>query len=143
MKQISKQRPLCFTLNTDIYPLESILNTCYAFTERLYIFLDTDSKAKNIEVSLKGKNRISQNQLESLKQDFTNELLHWALRYKISKGNKKIREMIVGRALCSALPDSDLGISDEKTDYLKDPLGIAIPWEEKYGKKKKNEKIKV
>ncbi|MFT4304428.1 MAG: hypothetical protein ACMXYG_07715 [Candidatus Woesearchaeota archaeon] len=31
-------------------------------------------------------------------------------------------------------------IDDEINDFLDDPEGIAIPWEEKYGKKKKNDK---
>lgn len=138
------QRKICFTIKQSIYPLEAILNACYVFIDRLYIFLDTDSKVENIKVSLKGKKRLSRKHLELLKGEFINELLHCALRYKISKNNKKIREYIIGRALYSAVVDSsDLASTEEKIDYQDDPLGIAIPWEEKYGKKKKSQKTKV
>lgn len=130
-------------LNPKIYPLEAILNACYNFIDRAYIFLDTDHKSEIIKVSLKGKNKLSQSRLETLRGEFMNELLHCALRYQISKNNKKIREYIIGRALYSALPSSDLFTADEKLDYQEDPLGIAIPWEEKYGRKKKNAKSKV
>lgn len=127
-------------LNSNIYPVEAILNACYVFIDRVYISLDTDSKTENIKVSFKGKNRPSEKKLQTLKGEFMNELLHSALRYKVSKNNKKIREYIVGRALYSALPthDFDLSTPSEKLDYQEDPLGISIPWEEKYSKKKKN-----
>lgn len=131
-------------LNSKIYPLEAILNTCYIFIDRAYIFLDSDSKRDQIKVSIKGKHRLSEKQLESLHGEFMNELLHCALRYTVSKNNKKIREYIIGRALYSALPVPELTSSKEKLDYLEDPLGIALPWEEKYGKKKdKRARIKV
>lgn len=123
-------------LNSNIYPVEAILNACYVFIDRAYIFLDADSKTENIKVSFKGKNKPSEEKLESLKGEFMNELLHSALRCKISKNNKRIRDYIIGRALYSPLPDLDSAGSDEKLTYQEDPLGIAIPWEEKYGKKK-------
>ena len=127
-------------LNPKIYPLEAILNASYTFIDRAYVFLDSNSKGNEIVVSLKGKQRLSPKKLEDLRGEFMNELLHCALRYKISKNNKKIREYIIGRALYSALPVSmEETILDEdsgKLDYQQDPLGIAIPWEEKYGKKK-------
>lgn len=130
-------------LSSNIYPLEAVLNTCYSFIERAYIFLDDDYKGENIKVSIKGKKKLSNRQLDSLRGEFMNELLHSTLRYKISKNNKKIREYIIGRALYSVLPDSDLVASDEKFDYREDPLSIAIPWEKKYGKKKKNARDKI
>lgn len=130
-------------LNSKIYPLEAILNACYTFIDRAYIFLDTDSKGNQIKVSIKPKNKLPEKQLEVLKGEFMNELLHSVLRYTVSKNNKKIREYIIGRALYSALPTPDLITADEKLDYQEDPLGIAIPWEEKYGRKKKSAKSKV
>ena len=130
-------------LNSKIYPQEAILNACYTFIDRAYIFLDSVPKRKSIRVSLKPKNKLPEKQLEALKDEFMNELLNCALRYQISKNNRKIREYIIGRALYSALPVSELTPSQEKLDYLEDPLGIAIPWEEKYGKKKKSAPTKV
>jgi len=132
-----------FKLDSKIYSLEAILNACYAFIERAYIFLDSDTNRGKISVSLKGKLKLSSRKLEQLRGEFMNELLCCALRYEISKKNKKIREYIIGRALYSALPAADLVTSTGKSDYQEDPLGIAIPWEEKYGKKKNAKNLKV
>ena len=130
-------------LNSKIYPLEAILNAAYSFIDRAYIFLDSGSKGAQIKVSLKGRGKISKKQLEGLKGEFMNELLNCALRYAISRENKKIREYIVGRALYSFLPAEDLARFDNKTNYREDPLGIAKPWEKKFGKKSNAKKRKV
>lgn len=131
-------------LDNKIYNIEAILNACYTFIERAYIFLDSDSQGRKITVLMKSKQNFSPKKIERLKGEFMNELLHNALRYTISKNNKKLREYIVGRALYSALPASEVASSEEKLDYIEDPLGIAVPWEEKYGKKKrKNIRAKI
>ena len=134
-------------LNSAIYPLEAILNACYCFIDRAYIYLDANCKKETINIFFKGKSRLSEKELSCLRGEFMNELLHCALRYRISKENKKVREYIVGRALYSAsglTEDSGLsGKKAEELDYKKDSLGIAIPWEKKYGKIRKNAKPKV
>jgi len=127
-------------LDLKIYPLEAILNTCYKFIECIYIFLDTDSKARFVKVSMKGKKKLSKKRLAALKGEFMNELLYSVLRHNVSKNNKKIREYIIGRALYSSVSIPDLDLDKEKLNYQDDPLGIAVPWEEKYGKK---ERVKV
>lgn len=129
-----------FNLSNKVYNLEAILNTCYIFVDRAYIFLDSDSKGERISVALKIKKKASQKQIKQIEGEFTNNLLHNNLRYKINKNNKKITEYIVSAALYSSLSDADTVNSFEKLDYQEDPLGIAIPWEEKYGKKKSKRK---
>ena len=122
---------LKFKPNTKIYPLEVVLSTAYLFVDRAYVFLQT--KGDNIEVSLKGKKKISLKQLEAIKGEFYNELLNCALRLKIAKRNKDIRQYIVQQALFSATSDSIDSVdlpSELDADYKDDPLGIAIPWEE-------------
>lgn len=133
-------------LKEKLYPLEAILNACYSFLDQAYIYLDDKQNDGNISVVLKSKKRITKNGLKSLEGEFMNEVLQAVLRYQISKNNRKIRELIIGRALYSSLtdPNFDLLSNDGKLEYQEDPLGIAVPWEEKYGKKaKNNEKSKV
>ncbi|MFH1691135.1 MAG: His-Xaa-Ser system protein HxsD [Candidatus Omnitrophota bacterium] len=132
-------------LNQKIYPTEVILNACYMFLENCFIFLEQGKKDEAIVVYFKTKKKKSAKFLKSLKDAFTNELLHCSLRYQISRNNKKLREYIVGRALYTPFSNSDLDIleDDKELDYVDDPLGIAIPWEDKFGKKKKNEKASV
>ena len=126
-----------FSLNCQIFPLEAVYATCYNFIDRVYIYLD--KKGDNILVSLKPKEESKINS-RIFEGEFRNELLHNTLRMKISQNNAKIREYIIGQAVCSslalptgALPTEKAQESEqvESYSYVEDPLGIAIPWEEK------------
>lgn len=121
-------------INPKIYPLEAVYGAAYVFLDRAYLKLDGDPE-KKILVLIKSKENYSKKKLENLASDFLNELLSYGLRYQISKNNRKIREYIVGTAILSALGE---GGEEEKNkeDWQKDTMGIAVPWEEKYGKKK-------
>lgn len=123
-------------LNIKIYPVEAILSASYAFIDTCYIFLDYDEKNKNIAVSITGKKKLSQKELDVLRGLFLNELLYSTLRYNVSKKNRKLREYIIGRALYTSLPEDEASLKEEQDlDYRKDPLGIAVPWEKKHKKK--------
>lgn len=121
-----------FFLNSQIFPLETVYATCYNFIDRVYVYLD--KKGDNILVSLipKEENKIN---LRALEGEFRNEILHNTLRMKIAQNNAKIREYIISQAVCSslALPTERAQESEKKESYsyVQDPLGIAIPWEEK------------
>lgn len=131
--QIKKtDNQILFFLDSKFYPLEAIYGTANVFLDRAYVFLDGDPK-KKIEVYLKGKKKMSQAELEAICGEFHNELLNYLLRVKIAKRNKKVRELIVGTALVSGMSFSDFSSADDidGDDYLKDPLGIATPWEDK------------
>lgn len=125
-----------FDVALKLYPLEAIFGAAYVFLDRCYVYLD-QHQPKKIQVHLKSKENTKKRQLEALADDFFNELLHQTLRLQIARRTAPVREMIVGRALLSAEPT---GLQDEQdafldtADYLDDPLGIAVPWEEKYGR---------
>lgn len=123
-------------VDTQNYPLEAILNASYAFLDRAYIFLSSDLRRRTIDISFTPKEPLKSKDLKVLRGEFTNELLHAALRFFVSQRSKAVREYIVNRALFSVLPPPPALKKDART-YQDDPEGIAIPWEEKYGKKKK------
>lgn len=127
---MKKANSIKIILNLDTYPLEVIYQASHIFLDRAYVFLDSQPSGK-VLVQLNGKNKLSKSQSEKLKGEFLNELLNSALRLEIAKRNKKIREAIIGQALLSALREDEMSFQD-------DPLGIAVPWEEKYGKDKKS-----
>jgi len=129
-----KENKIILRLNPRIYSLEAIYGASYVFIDRAYIFLD-GNLSKEIAVHIKGKRRFSPKALEGLVGEFQNELLNYALREKINRHSRRIREYIVGRALF-AMPELMPERQGKKRDYQKDPLGIAIPWEEKYGARK-------
>jgi His-Xaa-Ser system protein HxsD len=99
----TQKNQIIFWLNSKTYPLEAIYSAAYLFFDRAYIHLDGEPE-KEIEVSLKGKTKLSEKELEALAGEFQNELLNYLLRVEIAKRNRKIREFIVGSALVSAVP---------------------------------------
>ncbi len=132
----SKENQIIFRLNTKTYPLEAIYSTAYVFLDRAYIFLDGDPK-KEIVVYLKGKEKLNSQELENLKGEFCNELLNYLLRKEIAKANQKIREIIIGAALISALPNPESLIKESvltqkngtsQVSYKEDPFGIRENW---------------
>jgi len=123
------------TVDSKLYPLEAVYGAAYVFLDKAYLRLDGNPK-KEVLVILKGKKELTEKQLEKLRDEFLNELLNYGLRYKISESNKKIREYVVGKALFSAMPPEIEETEEKDEDWQKDDLGIAVPWEEKYGKGK-------
>jgi len=127
-----KNNTIRFVFDIDNYSKEALYGAAYVFLDKAYLFLDNKS-SKKIEISLKGKKKLNKNQLENLKGEFLNELLNYTVRINLSKNNKKIREYVISQALFSAFGDDD--VEEDEIKYEDDPLGIAIPWEDKYGKK--------
>jgi len=127
-----EKNQLIISLNPKIYPLEAVYGASYVFIDRAYLFLDGDPK-KEIKIYIKGKKKMTPKELKDLAGEFNNELLNYTLRENVSKNTKKIREYIVERALFSALRSEE---DEDEESIENDPLGIAVPWEEKYGKKK-------
>jgi len=137
-----KENKIVVSINPKLYPLEAIHGAAYVFLDRAYIYLDGDPKSE-ILISIKGKKKVTKKSLIEMGNEFLNELLNYSLRYSISKSNKKIREYILGACLFGAsgkeaIPSEIPEEKEEKgkeEDWEKDPLNIAIPWEEKYEKK--------
>lgn len=139
-----KKKQVTLDLSLRVYPLDAVLGACYRFIDDFYIYLDHPAP-RRITVCLLPKNDLDEPTLQSLAGSFSNELLHELLRVRIGKKTGAVREMIVGRALLSAEPlephEGNLSPSEieeaapsSEMDYLDDPLGIAVPWEEKFSR---------
>lgn len=124
-----------------VFPRDVVVASAYMFLDRCYIRLERAPR-RRILVRIKGKKKLSKNQLANLADEFENELLHQLIRRQVAERTDGLREVVVGRALFSAEPgdeeSAEAGPQDDM-DYLDDPLGIAVPWEEKYGDEKKEE----
>ena len=125
------------TVNQRIYPLEVVFAASFVFLDKCYVYLDKGDRME-VKVRLRPRPECGDKQFEAVVGDFENELLNQAFRLKVAKRTQETRDAIIHRALFSALPDSaDLNLGDDlDADYLDDPLGIAVPWEEKYDKGK-------
>jgi len=124
-------------LDEKIYPREVSLAAAYRFIDRCYVRLERTGRGQLL-IWLKGKRKLSAKALEALAGDYDNELLQQLMRQQVAARTTGIREAIVGRALMSAEPwteetEPDKTNEIEELDYTEDPLGIAVPWEEKYG----------
>lgn len=129
-------------LDGGIYPLDVVYGAAYALIDRCYVLLDKESgKGGRYLVHLRGKSALDEIGLQALSGEFGNELLSQALRRKIVKQNGAIIEEIVTTAIAGAAGASmptDFVVEEEEDDldFLDDPLGIAVPWEEKFKKDK-------
>jgi len=157
---------IAFEVEERIYPLQAAQAAAYAFTDRAYARVET-AGAGRLRVALALKNGADADARAALEGEFRNELLHQALRLKVSEANRKIREFIVTKALISAQPAAALAAApgaaaadscpdcasapaappmdpelEKEIDRLlavvegesgaSDPLGVAVPWEEKF-----------
>lgn len=149
-------------INPGIYPLEIIYCAAYVFIDKAYVILDGDP-GKEIEVILKPKDTSNNESLNNLGHEFYNELLNYAVYYQKSKSSRAVRDAIIQKALLTnEMPyvpalesesssnkstikstmdqqNEDEAIAKELERLEKeasvDIKDIAVPWEEKYGKK--------
>ncbi|MCO4761012.1 MAG: hypothetical protein KC502_05875 [Myxococcales bacterium] len=130
------------SLDAGIYPLDAVYGAAYALIDRAYVLLDKEARAEGkgsrFLIQLRGKIKLDQAAAQALSGEFGNELLSQALRRKVVKQNGGLIEEIVTQAIAGAtgasLPQDFLDDDDDDLDFLDDPLGIAVPWEEKFKK---------
>ena len=136
-------------VDTSVYPLDVVMGAAYVFIDRCFLLLDRTPEGK-VKVAFTMKPGAPADGASALAGEFQNELLAQALRAALGERHEKVREALVARALFGAAPeqragevapatDAQLGVDARflpatDDDYLEDPLGIAVPWEEKYAK---------
>ena len=124
-------------LDAGLYPLDVVYGASYVFIDRAYVLLGREGDAITVEFASKDE-AVDEAALRALAGDFSNELLSQALRRRITESNGPLLEAIVTAALAGAsgtatpaafLDDDE---DDDDLDFLDDPLGIAVPWEDKF-----------
>ncbi|MBW3022896.1 hypothetical protein KY308_02240 [Candidatus Woesearchaeota archaeon] len=97
----NKKGVAVFELDPKIYPIDVIHSAAYMLMDEAFIILDTGAEG-NIIVELRKKQK--EQKLPSLIGEFYDEMYNYS-SYKIhSQQNKKIRELILKRALFGSLP---------------------------------------
>ncbi len=136
-----------------LYSTDALFGTAFVFLDRCYVHCDM-ADDDHIQVTLVPRTG-SKWSLAELAGEFKNEMVNQALRFKLAKQTEKVRTMIVGRAIGESIPPDGsqqpgpaaasvpelppevarlLAEEEESLDFLDDPFGIAVPWEEKYKK---------
>jgi len=151
--EVNSQENLVLSkINPKIYNMSVVLTTCYVMIDKAYIHIDGDPE-KEIIVELRPKKEYD---LEKMAREFEDELVKNAFYNKQHKETLSIKTLMLKRIL--AMPDKiaevyvenkmkdkidqelelineEMSEEDLDDDFFDDPEGIAIPWEEKYGKK--------
>lgn len=124
--------------DTQVFSLEVIRRAAFGLVEHNYLFLEWVDDA-HLAVTISPKQvPTSAELLKRIVGELGNELLNQSLRDQLMADTRQLRELIVGRTLYAASGEAyqdigfDLGFPEDD-DFLDDPLGIAVPWEEKYG----------
>ena len=135
----AKDGKLVLRLDKSLYPLDVIYGAAYIFIEKAYVLLGRDGNAVVVEIAAKDED-VDAKALRAMVGEFSNELLSQTLRRRITRENKNILETIVSQALAGAtgamVPSAfDDDEDDDDLDFLDDPLGIAVPWEERFKKR--------
>ena len=140
---VVKKDEAILRINPLVYPLDIVYSAAYVFLDSAYILLDGNPK-KEIIVKMKPKHK--DGKAEKLGREFLNELINYADYSKRAEETKAIRKIILQRALITndeSLLGRGLDFETEDPDeHIDDPEGIAVPWEEKYGKKREKKKRK-
>lgn len=129
-------------VDASLYPLDALYGASYIFLDRCYVMLDRPPNGPTTEARVTlswKKGEPPEGALRALVGEFANELLSCAWRSKINEESRAIIEGVTAQALGGAMGAptlDDLEKFDFTDDAFEDPLGIALSWEEKYGKKK-------
>jgi His-Xaa-Ser system protein HxsD len=135
-------------VDTEVYPKEAVYGAAYIFIDRCYVLLDAPEPGR-LSVQLRGQTPLTVEGLDALAGEFHNELLAQTLRDMVCAQNRPLLEAVVGQAVSGAMgPPPPVEVDLAELDALElddepfdDPLGIALSWEEKYGKQKKAKKV--
>ena len=81
-------------VDMSLYAKESLVATCYKFTDRFYIHQQTDGGNVIVVFESKDGNAVS----DSIVKDFCNELIDQQVRYNTNQQFGHIRDLIVEEA---------------------------------------------
>ncbi len=125
------------SFDESLYPRDAVFGAAYTLLDRCFVHLDREGSKLLVRLRAKPGVTLAADQLGG---EFEAEALAQAWRREIIRENQALIEGVTARAFGGAagppgldeLLGEDLG---DLGDAFDDPLGIAVSWEEKYGKK--------
>lgn len=124
-----------FEIDTDFYPMDAIYSVAYLLLEKYYLKLISGSK-NSVIMAITTEQKLSKPEIDGMMRRIEQELINQTLRLRVAKENQKLREYILGKALFGAqfgvIEQEDTARGSDGSDYINDPLGIAVPWEKKH-----------
>jgi His-Xaa-Ser system protein HxsD len=89
---------MTLVLDSSLYPDEAVFRSCYAFTDRCYMFLQRDGNVLKVRF----RQRRQSAELDVIVGQFGNELINNRIRYSLARETRPIRELIVAQAFAEA-----------------------------------------
>jgi His-Xaa-Ser system protein HxsD len=128
------------TVRAELYPLDAVFAAAFTFIKDCWVVIDR-AGPEHWAIALTPKAAgADADQLTAWVGGFANELLACAYRHRLAHDHRATVEAVTAAALAGALgPPSldELEDFDFSNEAFEDPLGIAMSWEDKYGKKAK------
>lgn len=122
-------------LDAELYPLDAIYQAAYVNLDRAWVFLERTASGVAAVVRSKREGVTD----EAAAGQLGNEALAQAYRLSLARSGRRLIESITTRAIAGAAGppglDELLDMEIGEATAFDDPLGIAMSWEEKYGKK--------
>lgn len=118
-----KKNSVIVSINPSIYPLDVVYSASFVMMDKAYVNIDGDPMNKIIVEMVPKKDA----DLEDLGNALNEELINYSVYKAQTEKNAAIRQTIIQRALLTN------GYEPEE-EQMDDPEGIAVPWEERYGK---------
>ena len=97
-KNVLENKTLKIELDSTIYTKSTVLKSTYKFTDRTYIYINDNVNKEEFVIYFTPKDDLS---IDVLSSEFMNELLDQELRSVVLDQTRKIRDVIVTRALLS------------------------------------------
>lgn len=124
------------SLDEAAFPRDAVYAAGFAMIDRCWVHLDR--AAGKLKIALKAKSAGAD--LAALASEITDELHAEAWRLRVIADNRAIIDNVAKKAFGGAAAEPaalDALLADGAADEgaFEDPLGIALSWEEKYGKK--------
>lgn len=121
-------------------PRDAVYAAGFAMIDRCWVHLDRVDRAGagRLKVALAAKSPGAD--LAALQRELEDEINAQAFRLQVVEANRALLDSVATKAFGhSAAPDAEPGSLDAllagEEGAFEDPLGIAMSWEDKYGKK--------
>lgn len=115
IKDDSFGKYLTVTVEVDLYPLTSIMKSSYWFTDKFFLFLEwADQEHQRLNVIFRGKEEISDDDLNALAGDFLNSVLDQTIRAQVEEETKVVKSIIIKRSFSEALSKQEQQYLEQK-----------------------------
>jgi His-Xaa-Ser system protein HxsD len=108
---------LTLFVDESVYSRETLLRTCYWFTDRCYLFI---SRAGSGVFSVRIRAKADGKALDTISGEFENALIDQQVRQDITRETARLRELIVAKAFAEGQDLDDPPVGDDR-----DPVEIV------------------